>query len=218
MKKAFLKIRNSYVRFVEKQGFPIIVTLCIAIITTTALWRTQHDVPPVSPTPPVIENVLAAQLMQQSLRSAATGTPAPTSTPQRWISPVPQAEVLCAFSAEQMIQGSSGLWAIHDAVDLKIASGEQIFAMSDGIVTASGNDQLQGAWIDIKHGDKITAHYAGMHMLGSYIPGDDVRLGEVIGYAGNTMANERSLGPHLHLRVIENGVAIDPIPLWENVN
>ena len=216
MKALFTKLKNGYVHFVEKQGFPIIVTLCVAVITVTALWTADQEEVYVSPTPPVIEHVSAAQLLQQSLRDAATPTPAPTTAPRRWCAPLDTTEVIRPFDIASMVQGESGIWAIHDAVDLTTESGAKVYAIADGEVIATGRDKLQGVWITIDHGNGYEARYVGMALLCDYIPGDEVRMGDTIGFAGNTLADERHLGPHLHLRVTKEGQAVDPCTLWDS--
>lgn len=214
MKAYFIKIRDGYIRFVEKQGFPLIVTLCVAVITATALWTADHEEAYVSPTPPVVEHISAAQLLQQSLRDAAAPTTAPTVAPRRWIAPLDAVEVLRPFDAASMVQGVSGVWSIHDAVDLKAASGAKVYAIADGEVTATGSDKLHGVWITIDHGDGYAAYYAGMALLCDYLPGDEVRMGDTIGFAGNNMADESNLGMHLHLQVMQDGQSTDPTRLW----
>lgn len=216
MKSMFKKLRDGYVRFVEKQGFPIIVTVCVAVITATALWTGQREETWTAPTPPVISgDISAAQLMQQSLREAATATPAPTAAPRAWIQPMETFTVLRGFSMEELVQsGVTGLWAIHDAVDLQAEAGSKVFAMSDGTVTADGHDKLMGAWVLIDHSDGVEALYAGMAMGGAFIKGDDVRSGDVIGFTGTGPLDESDLPPHLHLRVTQDGQAIDPAMLW----
>ncbi len=215
MKKHFRRFREGYVRFVERQGFPIIVTVCVAVITATALWTGSREEVYVSPTPPAVQDISAAQLMQQSLRQAATSTPAPTPEPIRWQPPLETVTVLCAFSSDEMVQRTaSGVWAIHDAVDLKAAQGDKILAIGDGLVTDSGRDRLLGVWMRIDHGGGLEALYAGMALPGAFLPGDDVCMGETIGFAGSGMLDERDLGPHLHLRITRNGMAVDPLTLW----
>lgn len=219
MRAFFHRLTDGYIRFVEKQGFPIIVTLCVAVITATALWTSQREAPYVSPTPPVVDNISAAQLLQQSMKEAATPSPCPTTTPRIWCAPLNETIIITPFSNEAMVQsGISGIWSIHDAVDLKASLGEKVSAIADGVVTAAGKDQLLGVWMQIDHGSGVEALYAGMAIAGAYIPGDAVRAGDTIGFAGNALLDESDLGAHLHLRVAQNGATIDPTVLWEANN
>lgn len=215
MKEAFKKLRERYIRFIDKQGFPIIVTICVAVITATALFTRQSKAPYVSPTPPPAEHISAAQLLQQSLASAATATPAPTAEPVQWCAPMDTIEPLRGFDASTMVCLDSGIWAVHDAVDLKADAGTKIRAIGDGEVIAAGNDALHGAWLTVQHQDGIVSYYAGMALLNDYIPGDAVRKGDTLGFCGNGLLDEASLGSHLHLRVTKDDQAVDPCTLWE---
>ena len=141
MQAIWKHIRDGYVKFVEKQGFPIIVTLCVAVITATALWTKKHEAAYVSPTPPVVSDISAAQLMQQSLHEATTPAPAPTATPRIWQAPLAELVILREYNADTMIQsGMTGAWSIHDAIDIQADRGSKVFAMSDGIVIDSMPD------------------------------------------------------------------------------
>lgn len=214
VKSAFVRLRDGYVRFVEKQGFAIITVVCVAVITATAIRSKQEEVY-VAPTPPVSQDVSAAQLMQQSLREAATPSPAPTEAPRMWNPPLDEISIARPFDADSMVQsGITGIWAIHDAVDLAAKRGAKVYATADGIVLSVGNDQLRGVWLLIDHGDGIEALYAGLSMQADYRPGDKVFAGDVIGYIGGGLLDETDLEPHLHLRVTQNGAAIDPNTLW----
>lgn len=214
MKEVFRKISEHYIRFVEKQGFPIIVTVCVAVITATALFTRQNQTAYVSPTPPPAEHISAAQLLQQSLTSAATSTPSPTAAPVTWAAPMDSMELLRGFDSTTMVRMDSSIWAIHDAIDLKADAGTPIYAIGDGEVIAAGNDALQGAWLTIGHADNVEATYAGMALVNDYLPGDTVRKGDTIGFCGSGPLDEASIGPHLHLRATMDGQAIDPCSLW----
>ena len=99
MKAAFLKWKKTYERFVEKQGFPIIVTLCVAVLTGTAVWtRRQPQVPP-SPTPPVMEDVSASQLMQQLTAAQGVNENLKAKDPMQWTGRMNN----CKAQAEEMI-------------------------------------------------------------------------------------------------------------------
>ena len=214
MKEVFRKISEHYIHFVEKQGFPIIVTVCVAVITATALFTRQNQTAYVSPTPPPVEHISAAQLLQESLTNAATATPAPTATPRQWCAPLNTPEILRSFDTSTMLCMDSGIWAIHDAIDLAAAVGTPVYAIGDGEVIDAGNDALLGAWLTIQHRDSVVSYYAGMSLINDYIPGDAVRKGDTIGFCGSGPLDEASLGPHLHLRITMNGQAVDPCSLW----
>lgn len=216
--KSLKRLKDAYVRFVEKQGFPIIVTVCVAVITATALWTGHEEEVWVAPTPPVSGDVSAAQLLQQSLRQASTATPAPTASTTQWMPPLDKIEILTAFSREHMVQsGITGIWAVHDAVDLAASKGSLVRSMADGTVTGHGKDALQGIWVKIEHPDGVSALYAGMALGGAFITGDEVRIGDIIGYAGSGLLAEGDMAPHLHLRTTQNGIPIDPISLWSGL-
>lgn len=214
MWKAFA---TGYTRFVERQGFLIILMACIGVIAGTAAWTNQAQPPMVQPTPPVGNAASVAQLQQQSLRDAATPTPAPTEAPQVFQPPLETISVLREFDASRMVQsGVTGLWQLHDAVDLRCEAGEVIRAMADGTVTSASAKGLSGATVTIDHGQGVTIQYAGMAMLAGLREGDPVEAGQAIGFGGNGLLEESDLEPHLHLQATRNGAAVDPLTLLRN--
>lgn len=215
MRAVFNRLRNGYVKFVEKQGFPIIVTLCIAVITATAVWTGRKTTAYVSPTPPVNHDVSAAQLIQQTLREAVTPTPVPTDAPRSWRAPMDEVTILRPYNAETMVHsGVTGIWSLHDAIDIKAARGAKVYAISDGTIVDSGRNEMSGEWLLVDHGDGIEALYAGMALNNDYVAGDKVRAGDTIGFSGSGPMDETDLEPHLHLRVTDQGAAVNPVTLW----
>lgn len=203
-------------QFVERQGFPLIVTVCVAVIVGTALWSGQRESAYVSPTPPPVDDISAAQLLQQSLREAVTPSPSPTPAAPVFRAPLDDCSILRCFDLSSMVQsGVTGIWAIHDAVDLQAERGSKVRAIADGVVLAAGDDALQGVWLHLSHADGVEALYAGLALNNDYRPGDQVRAGDVIGYVGSGPLEESNLSPHLHLRVTKEGQSIDPASLWE---
>ncbi|MGN0778854.1 MAG: peptidoglycan DD-metalloendopeptidase family protein [Aristaeellaceae bacterium] len=207
---------QGYQRFVEKQGFPIIMAMCVAVIIFSAVWsgRMTPNLP--TPTPPVDQAQSAARLQQQTLSDAVTSAPSPTPTPDSWCAPLSRITVLQSFDATRLQQSSvTGVWQLHDAVDLAADTGDLVMAMADGTVLQCGEEGVQGAWVTLDHGNGVIATYAGMSLLASLMEGDPVRSGQTIGFAGNGMLDETNMSPHLHLRVTRHGQAIDPLLLFE---
>ncbi len=210
------RIKNGYIRFVEKQGFAVVMVVCVAVITGTAVWTRKADAPYVAPTPPVSRDVSAAQLYQESLADVRTAVPSPTLAPVVWQRPLDHVDVLQGFDADGMVQSAvTGIWMVHDAIDLAADTGTAIRALAAGTVVDCGIGGTQGAWARVAHPDGIEALYAGMSMLAALQTGDTVVSGQTIGFAGNEMLAESNLPPHLHLRVTRNGVAVDPMTLLE---
>ena len=101
----------------------------------------------------------------------------------------------------------SSLWANgHTGIDYSLPLGTDVLSMdNDGIVTAVGNDGGYGLRIVVSYpwGDVILGHLnsAGVR------EGERVSKGQIIGKSGRS---GKSTGPHLHVEVRKDGVAVDP--------
>lgn len=199
-----------YRRFVQRQGFAVMTVICAAIIAGSAAWTQQAGFRRVTPTPPP-DAASAADLWQQSLQSAATPVPSPTEAPPTWLSPVGTLEVMRGFDGERLIPtGIAGLWRVHDAVDLAAEADEPVAAMRDGTVLQVTEQSGLGICAVIDHADGFIAEYAGLAAT-ELRAGQRVKAGENIGTAGH--AHGTNAPPCLHLRVTQEGLAVDPLPL-----
>ncbi|WP_278379765.1 MULTISPECIES: M23 family metallopeptidase [Weeksellaceae] len=99
-----------------------------------------------------------------------------------------------------------GTKRMHGGIDLK-AHYENIYAVMDGVVTASGWDPGGGGnYIKIRHFNRFETAY--LHLSEVYYKvGEPVKAGFIIGKSGNT---GNSTGPHLHFSVKEFGQRINP--------
>ena len=102
----------------------------------------------------------------------------------------------------------------HTGVDFRASIGTQVKAAASGIITGSGNTDMYrgcysyGQWIMIKHANGLSTLYGHLSLRNVSI-GDEVRVGDLIGYSGNT---GYSTGPHLHFGVYATqGVRITTI-------
>ncbi|MBR4080540.1 MAG: M23 family metallopeptidase [Clostridia bacterium] len=215
-RKSLQGFGRRYAQFVEKQGFTVIVGVCVAVIAATALWTRQSPTPVPEPTPPYEASLSAAELLQQSLAEAATPTPAPTPAPQIFAPPLAEVHVVTPFdNARMQPSGVTGVWRLHDAVDLSGAPGEPVLSMSDGVVITTEAAGLYGACITVAHTPDITASYMGMTALCGLQAGDPVVIGQTLGFLGSGVMDETDLPAHLHLHVTRNGQSIDPSLLWQ---
>lgn len=105
----------------------------------------------------------------------------------------------------------------HEGLDLKQPEGTDVLAAGDGMVLFAGWDDNYGWTVVIGHGNNsggqsLVTMYAHMQNQPSLLMGQLVTAGQIIGQVGTTGF---STGPHLHISVMLDGVAVDPQP-WLN--
>jgi len=212
--KKFRAFCQWYESFVSKQGFTVLTLLCVAVITATALWTKNTSIPHPVPTPPVSDAASAARLMQQSLREASTPSPAPTAASIVWTAPLEHCAVLVPFDSARLQQSAvTGMWSVHDAVDLAAGTGDIVRSMGDGVVVSVTDDQVAGKSVTIRHGDGYTVEYGALSLIAALQADDPVQAGQTIGFAGSSLLAESDQEAHLHLRVMRNGTVVDPMLL-----
>lgn len=112
-----------------------------------------------------------------------------------------------------------GCSTFHKGVDFTPGYGAHIQAIADGVVIKVDDvDWSYGQHVEIEHlinGQKVVSLYAHMQ-VGSIkvVVGQAVKVGDEIGLVGTT---GESTGPHLHLEIHINGVAVDPFA-WLKAN
>jgi murein DD-endopeptidase MepM/ murein hydrolase activator NlpD len=94
----------------------------------------------------------------------------------------------------------------HRGIDFAGKYGNEVIAVSDGVVSWSGDRYGFGNLVEIKHGNGYVTRYAHNQDLLVAV-GDQVGQGETIALMGST---GRSTGPHVHFEVWHNGKAVDP--------
>lgn len=94
----------------------------------------------------------------------------------------------------------------HQGVDLAAPLGSPIRAVSKGVVVFADPYAGYGKLIVIRHGSRVTTHYAHCDSIKVKI-GQKISAGDIIGTVGNT---GHSTGPHLHFEMRVDGTSIDP--------
>ena len=101
---------------------------------------------------------------------------------------------------------------LHKGLDIGVAGGTPILAISDGTVTRADYSNSFGNIVEIRHDDGYLSKYAHQQKL-NVTKGQKVKKGDVIGFVGTT---GDSTGNHLHLELYdENGEFMNPIFLIE---
>ena len=107
----------------------------------------------------------------------------------------------------------TGRPAWHAGVDFAGKLGSDVIAVASGVVVYSGRKDGYGNLVEIDHGDGVATRY-GHHEELKVEVGDFVKQGDVIGLMGNS---GRSTGPHVHLEVLRDGRAVNPLKTIEGM-
>ncbi len=223
--RLFAAVRRAYERydrFMEKQGFGIVMAVCVVIITSSAAYTfhfreqwAQEDLPQeasVQAGGTQDSQTLAdvqALIASQSARQTAVSTEPPFSFDQ----PVEGFLDRDYSMQEPQHFPSAHYYRLHPGIDLKAEYGAIVSACADGTVVRVWQDNELGQCVRIRH-DKYEAVYAGLSAAHYVRQGDPVRKGDTIGHVGNGVLAETDAGPHLHLEVWLNQTPVDPVELF----
>ena len=102
----------------------------------------------------------------------------------------------------------------HDGLDIANSAWTKIYAARTGRVFEAGWCSGFGYCVKIDHGDGVTSIYGHLIKKPPVRAGDQVEVGDLIGYMGSTYDRSGggySTGVHLHFTVKVNGKAVNPL-------
>ncbi len=107
----------------------------------------------------------------------------------------------------QRIHPITGEYEFHTALDIAAAKNTPVYSVADGTVIESGKDKYLGKYVYIEHADGFQSKYGHLNKR-CVKKGKKVKAGELIGKVGTT---GYSTGFHLHLQLLKNKVAFNPL-------
>ena len=158
----------------------------------------------------------AASLMWSADRATAGGPgvedPKLISTPSTPIGETPSdfQWPLCTETGAgfgNLLDGFTGKVRFHTGLDFRGDFGSEVRAVAPGRVTVAERRGPYGLMVEIDHGSGYTSRYAQLQVT-HVKPNDVVRGEQLVARVGST---GRSTGPHLHLEIRYQGLAIDPL-------
>jgi murein DD-endopeptidase MepM/ murein hydrolase activator NlpD len=125
--------------------------------------------------------------------------------PPRWVWP----------ARGTITSGFGRRWgSFHNGLDIANRAWTPIVAARSGQVKEAGWCRGYGYCVKITHGGGLETHYGHMIDQPSVEVGEEVVAGQSIGYMGSTYdraGGGYSTGVHLHLTILVNGVAVNPL-------
>ena len=101
-------------------------------------------------------------------------------------------------------------WRVHNGVDYAAEAGTAVSAAADGEVYTVYEDDAMGMTVVIRHDGGYTTSYASLAENVAVKAGDQVKLGQTIGYVGSTALLECAVGDHVCFRVLKDDAPVDP--------
>lgn len=128
-----------------------------------------------------------------------------------FVVPIKDATIAKDYSgAELQFNATLKQWEIHKAIDFIAGEDKNVYAVTDGTVSNIYTNYLEGTVIEISHKNNLVSVYKSLNKDVNVKVGDVVSAGDVIGQVGETMAQELSVGAHLHFEMIKNGAKVNP--------
>ena len=205
------------------KGVVLGLVLCAAAVWITgyAFFRSEHQVKEAS-LQETYEDVLVGTLgtedvpviaTQPQTTAPATTEAVPPTTETRTLktmSPVEGAPIF-GYSMEALSYNQTTRdWRVHNGIDLAAEEGTPVMAAADGEVYTVYEDDTMGHTVVIRHNDGYTTCYSSLSDQISVKPGDQVTMGQTIGYAADSAIVESTLGSHVHFSVTHYDEAMDP--------
>ena len=106
-------------------------------------------------------------------------------------------------------------WRTHNGMDFAAEAGTEVLAAADGTVYTVYNDETMGTTVVIRHEDGYVTTYSSLAEDVLITVGQEVELGQPIGYVGTSALVETALGDHVHFSVSCGGQSVDPEDFFE---
>lgn len=183
---------NKIRSFLTRQGFFMMLALCVTLIVGTGYWALRMNNED--------KSLLAdsAPEFVQTLDEAKAF---------HLISPTPgePVKVFSPISYQQTLDQ----WEAHEAVDFSAKKGDTVYSAHEGVVLETFRDPQWGGVIVIQHDGDTKAKYCGLAWPMERSAGEQVEAGAPIGVIG-VIPIESAQPSHLHFEMEINGRTIDP--------
>ncbi|MEG2701460.1 MAG: M23 family metallopeptidase [Clostridia bacterium] len=219
---------SRYDRLMEKQGFYVVLGVCVLVIVLSAFYtfhlRDEQEEPLSAARQEDAQSAAGmqdAQTLAQArelVRSQNAAVTVPTAAPYRFVQPVAGFTDRAFSDAEPQFFPQTKMWMIHPGIDLQTDFGAVVTACASGTVRGVWQDNELGLCVRIDHQNGYESLYAGLSDASYVKQSDPVAQGQTIGLVGRGVLAERDALPHLHLEVFHNGKAIDPLGLFLGVD
>ena len=202
MKRAY----QRYDRMMEKQGFYVVLAICVLVIGLSAFYtfrlRSEEEEPVLTSGEAKSADSSQAQTLSEAkelVTGSETVLAVPTEAPFSLSQPVSGFLDRAFSDTEPQFFAQTNAWQVHAGIDLQAEYGTAVSACAGGKVERVWQDNELGLCVLIDHENGYETLYAGLSSADYVQAGDNGVLAESNGL------------PHLHLEVHKNGRPVDPL-------
>ncbi len=200
------KFKKFFSEKLAGKGYYIALILCAVAIGISGYLYYQSTREVSVPTPSPTLDVLNPN----GSASDPTDPPEPTKKPWRTGRPV-SGEVIMDYAMDCLCYNPTTRdWRTHNGMDFAAEAGTSVLAAADGTVYTVYSDETMGTTVVIRHEDGYVSTYASLSEDVLVSVGQEVTLGQPIGYVGVSALVELTLGEHVHFSVSCGGNPVDP--------
>ena len=215
-----MNIRKLFQKGAHGKGYYIALVLCAMAIGITGYMYARNirqekaQLANAGTTSPEIQQEVAAigTLPQGSTApSASSETTRPAEKePMETAAPV-QGQTVAVYAMDSLDYNETTRdWRVHNGVDIAAEAGTPVTAAADGVVYTIYEDDSMGMTVVIRHEDGYVTRYSSLDQTVEVVSGQSVKLGQTIGYVGETALLETAEGSHVHFGVTCNDEPMDP--------
>ena len=181
--------------------------LCVgAVVGGILLSRRGDDLP---------DDGIPVIVQPSSSSDDSSSTDSEPNTPEQKVFVAPAVGVLGRrHDSEKLVFNTTTAdWRVHQGIDITGKAGDEVYAVSDGVVERIWDDPMMGKSISISHDDGVVSVYQnlGADVAEGLVVGKVVKGGEVIACMGETAIIESMEEPHLHFVMTVGGDMVDPL-------
>ncbi len=202
------KFKNIFGGKLAGKGYYIALVLCAVAIGISGYLYYHNTKAPSLEDPNATVDVLNPNNSSSTQPSEKPSEP--TKKPLRTGKPV-SGEVIMDYAMDCLCYNPTTRdWRTHNGMDFAAAAGTAVTAAADGTVYTVYTDETMGTTVVIRHNDGYVTTYSSLGEDVVVSVGQEVTLGQTIGYVGTSALIETTMGDHVHFSVSCGGNPVDP--------
>ena len=212
-----MNTKERILNFLDKQGFYIVLALCLLVISVTAVLSLTADKKADSTAEYTLSELDEGQqanyggenMVLEDVTTEETTAKPKESKPELG-RPV-EGEIIMEYASKKLLYNSTlKQWTTHEAIDISSNEGTPVKAVMGGTVESVKEDALMGMTISIVHENGYKSVYSNLAKEVTVNENDKVSKGQQVGTVGKTAISEYNSEPHLHFELLKDDNHVDP--------